>query len=288
MEIFENYQFEIFLIIAFFVVIFVAIIVFKIAAKSYLENNREALFESGMPISKKCKEYSEQVLRDIGKYYNCINRLGLHQVYNCSNAIVSNSKNNPVKYVFKYSNIENSTECLKLLDYCIEEKRKINVIYNGLKMIEDNVVSKLPLYVRIFTKKEKLPLIICDIDFSYLDIKSPVFKFMYVSPAGRSMNKNSITITLDLLKELRGMVSEKISKKGHSQTQRNIMSNDLREAVKKRDNYTCCICNNSVFDEPNLLLEVDHIIPISKGGKTEASNLQTLCWRCNRKKGSSI
>lgn len=73
---------------------------------------------------------------------------------------------------------------------------------------------------------------------------------------------------------------------GHSKAQRSAMTNDLREAIKKRDNYTCCICGNSVFKEPNLLLEVDHIVPISKGGKTDASNLQTLRWRCNRAKSN--
>lgn len=79
-----------------------------------------------------------------------------------------------------------------------------------------------------------------------------------------------------------------MDKKEFSTAQRQMMTNDLREAIKKRDNYTCCICGNSVFNEPNLLLEIDHIVPISKGGKTEASNLQTLCWRCNRSKSNKM
>lgn len=33
-------------------------------------------------------------------------------------------------------------------------------------------------------------------------------------------------------------------------------------------------------------LEIDHIIPVSKGGKTEVSNLQILCKQCNIKKGA--
>ncbi|MBR2352886.1 MAG: HNH endonuclease, partial [Clostridia bacterium] len=33
-------------------------------------------------------------------------------------------------------------------------------------------------------------------------------------------------------------------------------------------------------------LEVDHIIPVSKGGKSTLDNLQTLCERCNRGKGT--
>ena len=40
--------------------------------------------------------------------------------------------------------------------------------------------------------------------------------------------------------------------------------------------------------EPNLLLEIDHIIPISKGGCTVEENLQTLCWKCNRAKSNKI
>ncbi|MCR5460868.1 MAG: HNH endonuclease [Acetatifactor sp.] len=28
--------------------------------------------------------------------------------------------------------------------------------------------------------------------------------------------------------------------------------------------------------------------PVSKGGITEEDNLQTLCWKCNRKKGSML
>jgi hypothetical protein len=70
--------------------------------------------------------------------------------------------------------------------------------------------------------------------------------------------------------------------------QRALMTSDLREKMKIRDNYTCQICGLSTSQEPNLLLEIDHKIPLSKGGITTESNLQTLCWRCNRKKGANI
>lgn len=116
------------------------------------------------------------------------------------------------------------------------------------------------------------------------EIKNPEFCFLYVSPAGRSERSCNIRVTPNVLQRVQSEISAKIAKEGHSKAQRNAMSNDLRAAIKKRDNYTCCLCGNSVFKEPNLLLEVDHIIPVSKGGKTEANNLQTLCWRCNRKK----
>lgn len=66
--------------------------------------------------------------------------------------------------------------------------------------------------------------------------------------------------------------------------QRSKMTPDFREQIKKRDNYTCQKCGLSTYDEPHLLLEVDHIIPISKGGLSEADNLITLCWQCNRLK----
>lgn len=45
----------------------------------------------------------------------------------------------------------------------------------------------------------------------------------------------------------------------------------------------CALCGATKDEVP---LEVDHIIPRSRGGKNELSNLQVLCSRCNRAKGN--
>ncbi|MBN8649962.1 MAG: HNH endonuclease [Cytophagales bacterium] len=66
------------------------------------------------------------------------------------------------------------------------------------------------------------------------------------------------------------------------------MTSTLREKIKSRDNFCCKKCSLSIREEKNLLLEIDHIIPLSKGGITSEDNLQTLCWRCNRTKGATI
>ena len=70
--------------------------------------------------------------------------------------------------------------------------------------------------------------------------------------------------------------------------QRRLMTPKLKESIKKRDNYTCCRCGASLEKEPHLLLHVDHIIPIARGGKTEPDNLQTLCWQCNLSKSDRL
>lgn len=67
--------------------------------------------------------------------------------------------------------------------------------------------------------------------------------------------------------------------------ERGKVSNKLRFAVYKRDEYRCRYCHRS---ESWVQLEVDHIIPISKGGKSTIDNLQTLCHDCNVKKGDKI
>lgn len=61
-----------------------------------------------------------------------------------------------------------------------------------------------------------------------------------------------------------------------------------------RDNFTCqkCGLHSMREDKPWLpdisRLECDHIVPLARGGKTEMSNLQTLCKECNRKKGIAV
>lgn len=58
----------------------------------------------------------------------------------------------------------------------------------------------------------------------------------------------------------------------------------LRFLVLKRDKYRCCLCGASGTDGARL--EVDHKIALVKWGKTELSNLWTLCRPCNGGKGA--
>jgi hypothetical protein len=51
-------------------------------------------------------------------------------------------------------------------------------------------------------------------------------------------------------------------------------------AVLARDKWKCLSCGRSA-KEDGVLLEVDHIIPRSKGGSDDITNLQTLCKKCN-------
>jgi len=52
----------------------------------------------------------------------------------------------------------------------------------------------------------------------------------------------------------------------------------LRAAVLVRDRGRCRNCGSARH------LEIDHIIPVSRGGSSEEDNLQTLCRLCNRRK----
>ena len=65
---------------------------------------------------------------------------------------------------------------------------------------------------------------------------------------------------------------------------RNKISDKRRKEVIERDNCTCQICGIKVdinsFNKDNSL-NIDHILPISKGGKNNIDNLRVLCRKCN-------
>ena len=50
-----------------------------------------------------------------------------------------------------------------------------------------------------------------------------------------------------------------------------------------RDQYICLYCDNQ-FSRSNLTM--DHVIPLSHGGKTNWENIATSCSRCNGAKGN--
>lgn len=53
----------------------------------------------------------------------------------------------------------------------------------------------------------------------------------------------------------------------------------IRDRIFKRDDYTCRYCGRR-----GVRLECDHVVPVSRGGSHEDSNLVTACFPCNRSK----
>ena len=58
----------------------------------------------------------------------------------------------------------------------------------------------------------------------------------------------------------------------------------LRFEIMKRDKFKCVYCGRSPAKDPKIELEIDHIVPWTKGGETVKENLQTLCSECNNGK----
>lgn len=53
-------------------------------------------------------------------------------------------------------------------------------------------------------------------------------------------------------------------------------------SVWDRDGWRCVACGTHVG------LTVDHIVPVALGGSDDMTNLQTLCGRCNSRKGARV
>ena len=57
---------------------------------------------------------------------------------------------------------------------------------------------------------------------------------------------------------------------------------NIRRMVIERDGPRCVYCGVDLLTEE---IQLDHVIPESKGGATNYDNLQVTCAKCNREKG---
>ena len=284
----KHLDFSIIIIIIGILILFTSILKAILVSKSndYIESQKENLFNSCYSISSYCKEIGIQLVNQLPKYNFTVKEIGLNQSHYCTNLIISKASNNPIQYLLKYSNLRNDKASLDHLDFFIDFNKRLLLFHSQMDELSKQITSSLPMHIRLFASKKDLAYTVCNVSVELINIKNPIFSFIYSSPAGRVQNTVEIEITTTILNNLISEISKNLNFQSQNQLQRNAMTSDLRNAIKARDNYTCCICGNSVLNEPNLLLEVDHIIPISKDGKTTPENLQTLCWRCNRSKGS--
>jgi hypothetical protein len=63
--------------------------------------------------------------------------------------------------------------------------------------------------------------------------------------------------------------------------ERPAMAPVLRMAILRRDNFTCGYCGSTAGP-----FDVDHVVPVSRGGSNDEGNLLTACAQCNRSKGA--
>lgn len=212
-------------------------------------------------------------------------------VHNCTSTVVKNAHNQPFKYLCKYFGIRPNEATLERLEevfnhFSAAEQGKFLLDRSRQELLA-GVQSRIPLVIRkLSMKRVQEELGFKPVDLS--DLYFPVYTFQYVSAGGKSSFSCDVKLDLGNLENFIEYTANLVKFRNSVAGQRALMTTKLREFIKKRDSYTCQKCKLSIDDEPNLLLEIDHITPLARGGLTQESNLQTLCWRCNRSKGAKM
>lgn len=173
---------------------------------------------------------------------------------------------------------------MEKVEYNKELNKKYVQEYDTIKLGMSSVESDLYKEYKFFEKVEQCLFVEM--------MLNPVFdpeitvKKSYTSPQGRNYYEDKETYDYIEIKECFESIGEKIrcNEINDSQYERSLMTDSLRYDILKRDGFRCVLCGASAKD--GVKLHVDHIFPVSKGGKTEPDNLRTLCESCNRGKGA--
>ncbi|MCU1657899.1 MAG: hypothetical protein JWO57_2555, partial [Pseudonocardiales bacterium] len=210
--------------------------------------------------------------------------LAAPNVHNCSLQVVRNASADPLKYVMKYFNVKPDEPSLESVENLGESIARLESAVDNLRQREASIAQMVNPPKFILKHYEKQFMIEIGVELAPIAIPYPVYIFEYVSAGGNSSQKTTVTLNSPTIDALISTLSDKIRWRKSAAGQRALVTARLRIAIKTRDNYTCQNCSVSVMAEPHLLLEVDHIVPVSRGGLSAEENLQTLCWRCNRSK----
>lgn len=208
-----------------------------------------------------------------------------------SATVFASAENNPLEYIVKYfyPNKKFYPEQIQKLYRLVEELetlRDAKQIIENYKIEYQQYLGDVPDFIMENDEAGFYSRLgFATIDESALTVE---YKFSYTSGGGMAQRSFTVPMTEETIAELIKMLESKLTASAFAKEQRTLMTKKLREFIKTRDNFTCCNCGNSTNVEPNLLLEIDHIIPVSKGGRTVEDNLQTLCWKCNRTKSNKI
>lgn len=247
-------------------------------------------------MKKQIKEYNEfnSFLSETRHYiYNKQKEITDHSTYYSTLTVYKNAQLDPYKYLVKYFFKDKTIDenKLQIIESILQKYNTIEKTYSILqseyyaieKYINSNMYFGAYVFSDMTMKKlgsQKLPQFNRDYYMSY--------HFSYTSPTDRNHYSYDIVLNEPELIKFAEYLNNQIKYRKSAKYQRQLMTPQLREQILSRDKYECKKCGVSKKNEKHLLLEVDHIIPISKGGITIESNLQALCWKCNRTKGARL
>ncbi|WP_345800955.1 HNH endonuclease signature motif containing protein [Microbacterium sp. AZCO] len=209
-------------------------------------------------------------------------------VHNASLQVIRNASQEPIKYLMKYFGIKADQATLADVQRVSNDIARLEEAVGNVHGREADIAAKInpPKFIMKHYANEFWDQV--GVHLSPIHVPYPKYKFQYTSAGGNAGQVTNIELNSPTLEALSETLVEKIRWTKSAAGQRALMTTRLRNGIKSRDNYTCLQCGISVAEEPHLLLEVDHIMPVSKGGLSVPENLQTLCWRCNRTKGAKI
>lgn len=179
-------------------------------------------------------------------------------------------------------------ELKKIIDELEENQmvmRSVEIEKGRVPETDEEIISATGLSVHDFRTIENT-IIAWDYTVTAVQDTKWVIKVIYDSPTGKNHRSYDIAVWQYGMRTFLRNEAKKNYQADTKKAERSKMNSSLRYDVLRRDGFKCQLCGRSAGD--GIQLEVDHIKPISKGGKTERSNLRTLCRDCNRGKSDKL
>ena len=181
----------------------------------------------------------------------------------------------------------------QLIDF-IENRMRMSHIYQPLlirSLIDAGGSATIRQLAQAFLIQDESQLLYYEKRIKEMPVKV-LSRHEVLKRNGELVTLNVNRLTLEQKAQLRGLCEQKlqeyVQQKGLSLWDYRLLEtdpvpDDLRYKVLSAADHRCTLCGITAKERP---LDVDHIIPRSRGGSNDISNLQTLCSKCNRTKGN--
>ena len=179
----------------------------------------------------------------------------------------------------------------ELVDF-LEHKMSMSHVYQPLlvrALVDAGGVATVRQLAQVFLVQDESQLLYYEKRIKEMPLKV-LKRHEVITSDGQLVSLTAKQLTLQQKAHVRMICEQKlqsfVQKRGISIWDYRLLDEEpipdsLRFLVLKAAGGRCQLCGISAKDRP---LDVDHIIPRSRGGKTELANLQALCSKCNRSK----